>query len=170
MLFFLVSGAIISVPFALTFESLTFLNTVLDVSAFLSIAVLAPLIEEFGKAYPLFFRHGETKKSMMTLGFLVGLGFGITEFFEYVLISHVFFVFRLPGLFFHAFTSSIVGYGIANKKPVPFYLLAVSLHFSFNAVILFGTYELLLLIAVFFVSLYLFISLYLRTPEEFIPY
>jgi RsiW-degrading membrane proteinase PrsW (M82 family) len=41
----------------------------------LVIAVLAPLIEESAKAYPLFYRHGESQKSSWTMGLLVGFGF-----------------------------------------------------------------------------------------------
>ena len=64
MLFFLVSGVIASVPIALFFEpSTSFLSSFFSSSQaeVLSIAVLAPFIEEFAKAYPLFYRHGESQ-------------------------------------------------------------------------------------------------------------
>lgn len=135
----------------------------------LSIGFLAPFVEELGKAYPLFYRHGETKKSVVTLGFLVGLGFGITEFLEYALIVGVPIVFRLPGIFFHAASTSIVAYGIANKKSTAFYLVAVALHFSYNAATLFDTFQFLVPV-VFFLTLFLFWYLCQKTTETFITY
>jgi RsiW-degrading membrane proteinase PrsW (M82 family) len=98
----------------------------------LAIAVLAPFIEEFAKAYPLFYRHGESQRSLFTMGLLVGLGFGIVEFFEYVLLLGVPFWVRLPGIFFHAALTSIVAYGIASRRSALFYLIAVFFHSSVN--------------------------------------
>jgi RsiW-degrading membrane proteinase PrsW (M82 family) len=168
-LFFFSSGIIVSVPMASFFESLFVLPIAPSLVSVLTIVVFAPLIEEFAKAYPLFYRHGETKKSIMTLGFLVGLGFGIIEFLEYVLIFHVPFIFRLPGIFFHAASTSIVGYGIANKKPALFYLVAVVLHFSNNFAVEFIPYVPLLLI-IFVGTLASWWYLYQETPETMIPY
>lgn len=168
-LFFFSSGIIVSIPLASFFENLFASQLAPNYALVLTIAVLAPIIEEFGKAYPLFYRHGETKKSIMTLGFLVGLGFGIIEFLEYVLILHVPFIIRLPGIFFHAASTSIVGYGIANKKPAVFYLTAVALHFSNNVAALYAPYEPLMLI-IFTAALYLWWYLYQKTPETIIPY
>jgi RsiW-degrading membrane proteinase PrsW (M82 family) len=168
-LFFFTSGIIVSVPLASFFETLFASPFAPGIVPVLTIAVLAPTIEEFGKAYPLFYRHGETKKSIMTLGFLVGLGFGIIEFLEYVLILRVPFIVRLPGIFFHAASTSIIGYGIANKKPVAFYLVAVALHFSNNIAALYAPFEPLLLI-IFTATLYLWWYLYQKTPETIIPY
>jgi hypothetical protein len=172
MLFFFISGAIISVPFALVFESLASALPVSIPSPYnevLAIAIVAPLVEEFGKGYPLFYRHGETKKSLMNLGFLVGLGFGLTELFEYVLILNVPVIVRLPFLFFHAFTTSILAYGVANKKPISFYLLAVFLHFANNMVAIFDTSGHLILIP-FLLAGCVFFYLYHKTPQEQIPY
>jgi len=168
-LFFFSSGIIVSIPLASFFESLFASPFAPGFVPVLTVAVLAPIIEEFGKAYPLFYRHGETKKSIMTLGFLVGLGFGIIEFLEYVLILHVPFIIRLPGIFFHASSTSIIGYGIANKKPAVFYLVAVALHLSNNIAALYAPYEPLLLV-IFIVTLYSWWYLYENTPETIIPY
>lgn len=66
------------------------------------------------------------------LGFLVGLGFGISEFFVYVFVYEASFVLRLPGILFHAASTSIVSYGIATKRPRYFYLVAVLLHATNN--------------------------------------
>ena len=131
MLFFLVSGVIVSIPMALFFEeSSTPLSSVLPPfeAEVLVIAILAPLIEEFSKAWPLLYRHGESQKSLFTMGLLVGFGFGITEFFEYVLLLGVPFQVRLPGIFFHAALTSIVAYGIASRRSALFYLVAVVFH------------------------------------------
>ena len=170
-LFFFSSGIVVSVPLAVFFESFAGLFPIIPqpYASILSIAVLAPIIEEFGKAYPLFYRHGETKKSIMTLGFLVGLGFGIAEFLEYVLILRVPIVFRLPGIFFHAASTSIVAYGIANKKSAAFYMVAVVLHFSNNVDALFDPF-LSLSLVVILLTLFLFWHLYRKTPETFIAY
>ena len=71
-----------SIPFASFFEGLAPSSTVL--SAALLVVVLAPFIEELAKVFPLFYRHGETQRSLVSLGLLIGLGFGIAEFVEYV--------------------------------------------------------------------------------------
>jgi RsiW-degrading membrane proteinase PrsW (M82 family) len=105
----------------------------------------------------------------MNLGFLVGLGFGVTEFLEYVLIVGVSPIFRLPGIFFHAANTSLVAYGIANKKSATFYLVAVALHFSYNIAALFDPFQFLILI-IFLLTLLLFGYLYQETPETLIAY
>jgi RsiW-degrading membrane proteinase PrsW (M82 family) len=172
-LFFFSSGVIVSIPLAAFFEGLASSPTSSIPQPYASIlffAILAPIIEEFGKAYPLFYRHGETKKSVMTLGCLVGLGFGIIEFLEYVLIYGVpVILLRLPGIFFHPASTSIVAYGIANKKSSLFYLVAVALHFSYNIAALYDS-TLVLILIIFWLTLFLFYYLYRKTPDAFIPY
>jgi len=143
-LFFFISGILISVPLTLFIDA--FVNH-LCIRAALSvfsaqvctIAIFTPFIEEFAKAYPLFYRHGETERSIFTLGFLVGLGFGISEFLIYVLVLGVPIPLRVPGLFFHAASTSITAYGIATKRALGFYLIAVFLHFSYNLSALLGS-------------------------------
>jgi len=127
-IFFFVSGMVISIPFAAFFESLypTALSTV-----FLVI-VIAPFVEELAKVFPLFYRHGETERSLVTLGLLIGLGFGIIELVEYVVVGGVPFVIRLPGLIFHSSSATITAYGVAKKNPLPYYLIAVALHMANN--------------------------------------
>lgn len=133
--FFLISGVIVSIPITLFFQIfagnlLTFLP--LFIAETVLIVIFAPIIEEFAKAYPLFYRHGETGRSIFILGFLVGLGFGISEFFVYVFILDVPLLLRLPGILFHAASASIIAYGITRGEPVKYYFLAVGLHFSNN--------------------------------------
>lgn len=134
-MFFLLSGIIVSIPITVSISmlsnSLCFLLPVFY-SEICTVAIFAPFVEEFSKAFPLFYRHGETGKSIFTLGFLVGLGFGITEFFLYVFGMGAPVYIRLPGVFFHASSASITAYGIATNRAFPFYLIAVFLHFSYN--------------------------------------
>jgi len=135
-LFFLISGMIMSVPLTLFVDQ--FASNILSVlplfyAALLSLVVLAPFLEEFAKAFPLFYRHGETERSIFVLGFLVGLGFGIFEFLVYVFVLEAPIVVRLPAVFFHGASTSITAYGIATKRTSWFYLIAVSLHLLNNA-------------------------------------
>jgi RsiW-degrading membrane proteinase PrsW (M82 family) len=135
MLFFLICGAVLSIPLTLFIEQyISPLLAGLDsFSAYLLVLiVLAPLIEEFSKVFPLFYRHGETQRSIFNLALLVGLGFGIVEYLTYVFALNANPIGRLYGLLFHPATASITAYGIATKKPLQFYLVAVALHFSNN--------------------------------------
>jgi RsiW-degrading membrane proteinase PrsW (M82 family) len=112
---------------AVFFESLIPL-----VPAIISVAVLAPFIEELAKVFPLFYRHGETERSVVTLGVLMGLGFGISELVEYVVLLHVPVIVRVPALIFHASSAAITAFGIAKKNPLPYYLMSVALHAANN--------------------------------------
>ncbi|MFQ6124880.1 MAG: hypothetical protein ACE5R6_09810 [Candidatus Heimdallarchaeota archaeon] len=74
-LFFFISGIIISVPFTLLVGTLTRALCVLMTVFLASVCattLFTPLIEEFAKVYPLFYRHGETEKSLFSLGFWWG--------------------------------------------------------------------------------------------------
>ncbi len=151
--FFFASGILVSIPFAAFFESLF----PAGLSASFLIVVLAPFIEELAKVFPLFYRHGETERSIVTLGILMGLGFGIAEFFEYVFLIGVPPIFRIPGIVFHASSAGITAYGIAKKNPLPFYSIAVVLHVANNFFALTGNIfsvfaELLVLISVYMLA------------------
>lgn len=172
-LFYFISGMIISVPLTLYLSSFTdFLCAISPLSLFYAsictTAIFTPLIEEFAKAYPLFYRHGETERSIFTLGFLVGLGFGISEFFLYVLALGVPVHIRVPGLLFHAASTSITAYGIATKRPVRFYLTAVALHFSNNFSAFFGYFWLIGGVGAVVIAYILAWSLYRKTSERFV--
>jgi hypothetical protein len=135
-IFFFSSGIIMSVPLTLFIDQ--FASNILSAlpqlyAILVSSVVLAPFLEEFAKAFPLFYRHGETERSIFTLGFLVGLGFGIFEFFVYVFLLGAPIVVRLPAIFFHGASTSITTYGIAKRHTTGFYLIAVGLHLSINA-------------------------------------
>jgi RsiW-degrading membrane proteinase PrsW (M82 family) len=151
--FFFSSGILVSIPFALFFSQFYTLFP-----AALAVVILAPFIEELAKVFPLFYRHGETERSYVVLGILIGLGFGISEFVLYVFFLGVPFVARIPGIIFHASSAAITAYGIAKKKPLPYYLLAVALHlannfFALAGGIFFGVFaELLVLITTYLLA------------------
>ena len=125
--FFFLSGMLVSVPMALFFS-----NVYPYVPVIISTALFAPFIEELAKVFPLFYRHGETERSIVSLGVLIGLGFGISEFFLYVVFLGVPTLVRVPGVIFHASSTAITAYGIAKKNPWPFYLISVTLHAANN--------------------------------------
>jgi hypothetical protein len=131
-----------------------------------STAIFAPLLEEFAKIYPILYRHGETQRSLFTIAFLVGLGFGIAEFLLYVFVLDVPFIFRIPALFFHAASTSIIAYGIIIKKPFQFYILAVLLHFANNFFALFNEIWYIGGIAALFLTYYLSWTYYSRTTMD----
>ena len=125
--FFFMSGILVSVPMALFFS-----NAYPYVPILVSTVVFAPFVEEIAKVFPLFYRHGETERSTVSLGVLIGLGFGISEFFLYVVFLRVPPVARVPGVIFHASSAGTTAYGIAKKNPWPFYLTSVMLHAANN--------------------------------------
>jgi RsiW-degrading membrane proteinase PrsW (M82 family) len=171
-IFFLLSGLLVSVPFTLFFSD--FSNSLCVAMPLLfaqvcSSVIFAPFIEEVAKVFPLFYRHGETERSILDLGIIVGLGFGVTEFALYVFTLGSFFLSRIPGVIFHASSTCITSYGIAKKKPVPFYLISVALHLANNLLALFSNSfsyipGLLILITAYLLAW----RLYLRTSETIV--
>jgi RsiW-degrading membrane proteinase PrsW (M82 family) len=173
MLFFFLCGVIISIPLTLfiyqyTDSLLVGFNSF--TIALISRAFFAPFIEEFSKAYPLFYRHGETQRSIFNLAVLVGLGFGLVELLTYVSILGVPMIYRLPGLFFHPASTAVTAYGIATKRPLPFYLIAVFFHFANNylALTLTSSLQLLSSISVVTITVLIFWQLRNRTKEKII--
>jgi len=162
LMFFFLSGIVVSVPMALFFESISPV-----VPAILSVALFTPFIEELAKVFPLFYRHGETERSIVKLGLLMGLGFGITEMVEYVVLLHVPLIVRIPAVIFHASSASITAFGIAKKNPLPYYLISVTLHATNNFFATIGLpigvfAELLVVVA----ALLLAYRVYARASEE----
>ncbi len=127
LIFFFASGLLVSIPFAAFYESL-----VPSAAIALLVVVLAPFIEELAKVFPLFYRHGETERSLVTMGLLIGVGFGLAEFFEYIFLANTPIVAAIPHIIFHGSSATITAYGIAKKNPLPYYLIAVSLHIINN--------------------------------------
>jgi RsiW-degrading membrane proteinase PrsW (M82 family) len=172
-LFFLFSGAIVSVPLTLfisQFSDYLILSMPPLYASILAVVFLAPLIEEFSKAYPLFYRHGETERSLFVLGFLVGIGFGIAEFIEYVVFFKAPVILRLPGIFFHASTTSIVAFGIGKRTPAVFYIVAVTLHLVNNLLAILGPVWYIGGTVVIGLTYFLSWYSYTRTFERMIPF
>lgn len=170
-LFFFLSGIIISVPFTLfagIFSRALCVIMAVFFAEICSVTIFTPLIEEFAKAYPLFYRHGETERSLFSLGFLVGLGFGISEFFLYVLALGAPVSLRLPGLFFHAASTAITTYGIANQRSKRFYLIAVALHALYNFSALLGFFWFIGGIMAVLIAYVLAWRLFRKTSENFV--
>ncbi len=170
-LFFLLSGVITSVPLTIfvgTFTDSLCIALPLTYASICSVAIFTPFIEEFAKAYPLFYRHGETERSLFSLGFLVGLGFGFTEFLLYVMVLRGSIIIRLPAIFFHASSTAITAYGIATKKSWIFYLIAVGLHFANNIAALFDPFWIIVGPVVIAVTYLYAWQLYRKTSEKFI--
>jgi RsiW-degrading membrane proteinase PrsW (M82 family) len=170
-LFFLISGVITSVPLTLfvgTFTDTLCIALPMGFASICSVAIFTPFVEEFAKAFPLFYRHGETERSIFSLGFLVGLGFGFTEFLLYVVVLQGSVFIRLPGIFFHAASTSITAYGIGKRKAWSFYLIAVGLHFANNIAALFDPFWIfvgpLVIVLTYWCSWYL----YRKTSEKYI--
>ncbi len=166
--FFFISGMIISIPLTIYIQK--FVNNLLLTSLrrifyirLCSTVIFAPFIEEFAKAYPLLYRHGDTKRSFFTLGLLVGLGFGVSEFFYYVLQRGATICSRLPCIFHHAATTSITAYGIKRNRPFWPYLIAVTLHSLNNLAGIYGLLFLIsgypILIATFLIAYYLHLKM-----------
>lgn len=169
-IFFFFSGLLVSVPLTLFFSN--FADTLCVAlspifAEICSIVVFAPFIEEFAKVFPLFYRHGETERSIMILAILTGLGFGITEFMLYVFALGVPFIYRISGVLFHASSAGITAYGIAKRRPLLYYFIAVLLHLVNN---LFAVVDTLLLylpgVAVLVGALFLAWRFYCRTSES----
>ncbi len=170
--FFLISGVLASAPLTLFIDQFTnsLLNTLpLILATVISATVFAPLVEEFAKVFPLLYRHGEAQRSILILRFLVGLGFGIVEFLTYVVALDAPIPSRLPAVILHPMVTSITAYGIATKSAFWFYILAVSLHFSFNLSVLFYPFlPNLGAIAVLLLAFLLFWRFYNKTTEKFV--
>jgi RsiW-degrading membrane proteinase PrsW (M82 family) len=157
LIFFFASGILVSIPFAIFFESLV----PAGLSAALLVVVLAPFIEELAKVFPLFYRHGETERSLVTLGLLTGLGFGSAEFVEYVFLTGAPIIGSIPHLVFHASSATLTGFGIAKKNPLPYFLIAVSLHiinnfFAFSTNIIGVFVQVLVLVSIYLLAWYFF--------------
>lgn len=161
-IFFFISGLLVSVPFAL------FLAQFYDfLPLLISGVVMAPFIEELAKVFPLFYRHGETQRSIVNLGVLIGLGFGITEFVLYVFLLGVTPLARVAGVVFHASSAGITAYGIAKKNPLPYYLISVTLHVvnNFFAYVFADYLSVIVGLLVLFTALYLIWYFYYRSSK-----
>ena len=170
-LFFLSCGIIMSIPLTIFVASLA--NPLLvgietTVATLISTAFFAPFTEEFSKIFPLYYRHGETQRSILDLAIMVGLGFGIVELLTYVFLAGVSVFPRIPGLFFHPSSTAIAAYGIATKRPVIFYAVAVALHFAANFLVIINPFPFSASILIVGLTVWLAYILYGRTKERVI--
>jgi RsiW-degrading membrane proteinase PrsW (M82 family) len=173
MLFFFACGIIMSVPMTLLASSLAdqlLPNFTQFAATLISQALFTPFIEEFSKIFPLYYRHGETQRSILNLAIMVGLGFAIVELLEYVLLLGTPLIYRLPGLFFHPSTTAVAAYGIATKRPIPFYMLAVVLHFSVNFLANVNPFPFSASVFVVGLSMWLAYTYYGKTKEKVIQW
>ena len=162
LLFFFASGILVSIPIASFFEG--FYPT--GFSAVFFIVILAPFVEEVAKVFPLFYRHGETERSIVTIGLLMGLGFGIAEFSEYVFLVGQSPIARISSLILHSSSATITAYGIAKKKPLPYYLLAVTLHASANFFAIIGGFTYLFGVTLVLITVYLLAWRYYQRASQ----
>jgi RsiW-degrading membrane proteinase PrsW (M82 family) len=171
MLFFLLCGAITSVPLTLFIaQPASSLLVGFDAlsAALISTTIFSPLIEEFSKAFPLFYRHGETERSIVNLALFVGVGFGLVELLTYVFVLDASIIDRLPGLFFHPASTSITAYGIATKRPLPFYAIAVAFHLLNNFLVLTTPFPASGSIAIVAITVFTSWQLHSKTKEKIV--
>jgi RsiW-degrading membrane proteinase PrsW (M82 family) len=171
MLFFLLCGVVMSVPITLFIVQMAdslLVGIAQSYAALISTAFFSPLIEEFAKILPLVYRHGETQRSIFTLAVMVGLGFAIVELLTYVFLLGVPVVSRLPGLLFHPSSTAISAYGIATKRPLPFFALAVALHFANNFLVVINPLPISASVFIVGITILLAWTFYGKTKEKII--
>ena len=171
MIFFFLCGVIMSVPITLFSAQLAdslLVGFDLSSATLISTAFFAPLIEEFSKILPLVYRHGETQRSIFTLAIMVGLGFAVVELLLYVFLLDVSVFARLPGLLFHPSSTAISAYGIATKRPLPFFALAVALHAANNFLVVINPFPISASSLIVGITILLAWTFYGKTKEKFI--
>jgi RsiW-degrading membrane proteinase PrsW (M82 family) len=161
-------GAIVAVVVAITLEVLAMallsLPTVREYDlfaknpsamTFVMAVVVAPFVEEFAKLFGLLrtSRFIDHPRSGLVFGAAVGLGFAATENMLYegsallgggvVLFLTTALVRSFSSALMHGSATSMSGYGLARsmfggKSWVPYYLLAVLMHATFNLFASFG--------------------------------
>lgn len=133
-----------------------FLDAWVGGALFLTAVVAAPLIEEFTKGLGLGLvrRHVDELEDGLVYGAAVGVGFAATETFLYGITQLVsdgaqaafatVLLRMVSSMLLHASSSALVGFGYSAMRLragawpqlVPYYLLAVLLHASYNALVL----------------------------------
>jgi RsiW-degrading membrane proteinase PrsW (M82 family) len=161
-------GAIVAVVVAITLEVLAMALLSLPIvreydlfaknpsaMTFVMAVVVAPFVEEFAKLFGLLRTSGfiDHPRSGLVFGAAVGLGFAATENMLYegsallgggvVLFLTTALVRSFSSALMHGSATSMSGYGLARsmfggKSWVPYYLLAVLMHATFNLFASFG--------------------------------
>jgi RsiW-degrading membrane proteinase PrsW (M82 family) len=169
---FFVQGLIVSVAISVFLETLArdYVAVTIpgDIGYIILVTVFAPVIEEFTKIFPLLNRHAETEKSIVKLGFLSGLGFGLAEFLVYVVYFSAPIAVRLPEMFFHAANTSLVAYGVAKHKFMMYYGLAVFFHFANNALTFAGDIWFIGGLGIIALVYYLAYDVYSKSSDSFL--
>ena len=96
----------------------------------------------------------------------MGLGFGIAEFSEYVFLVGQSPIARISSLILHSSSATITAYGIAKKKPLPYYLLAVTLHASANFFAIIGGFTYLFGVTLVLITVYLLAWRYYQRASQ----
>src|SRR2546422_5779155 len=163
-IFAVIIGAILSLIVLVLFEVATPVEQVLaqrftDPATILLALVIAPFTEEFAKAFGVLRRSFVIREPEdgFVYGATSGLGFSATETLLYGVAAFaiggftasliVIAVRSVSSSFLHASATSLTGYGIARNRlwgsrysALPWYLAAVAMHASFNAIASFGIY------------------------------
>jgi len=161
-IFAVIIGAILSLIVLVLFEVATPVEQVLaqrftDPATILLALVIAPFTEEFAKAFGVLRRSFVIREPEdgFVYGATSGLGFSATENLLYGVAAFVVGGFpaslvvvavrSISSSFLHASATSVTGYGIARHRlwgprfsAIPWYLAAVAMHSSFNALASFG--------------------------------
>ncbi len=161
-IFAVIIGAILSLIVLVLFEVATPVEQVLaqrftDPATILLALVIAPFTEEFAKAFGVLRRSFVIREPEdgFVYGATSGLGFSATENLLYGVAAFVVGGFpaslvvvavrSISSSFLHASATSVTGYGIARHRlwgprfsAIPWYLAAVAMHASFNALASFG--------------------------------
>ena len=163
-IFAVIIGAFLSLIFLILFSAATPVEAILsrrfaDPTTILLALVIAPFTEEFAKAFGVLRRSFVIREPEdgFVYGATSGLGFSATENLLYgaaafavggLVASLVAIAIRsISSSFLHASATSLTGYGIARNRlwgsrysALPWYLAAVAMHASFNAIASFGIY------------------------------
>lgn len=108
------------------------------------IPIIVSITEETIKIFPIIFKiinkYRNEKNSFFSLGFIVGLGFGIGEIwylaFNFIEYSKKYSFFELSGFgserlfatFLHGFMTSLLFYGISINKGLNYFLFVIFIH------------------------------------------
>lgn len=106
------------------------LAPLLDIGKTIFVITAVPLIEETVKFIPLKIR-ALFKSHYVRAGLMVGLGFGLFEYFVFVSnvpTDYMIYLVRLPALIIHTFAGGLMGYFISKKKSLLGLVLAILTH------------------------------------------
>lgn len=106
------------------------LTPLLGIGKTIFVITAAPFIEETVKFIPLKIK-ALFKSHYIRAGLMVGLGFGLLEYFIFVSdmpTDYMIYLVRFPALVIHTFTGGLMGYFISKKKSLLGLVLAILTH------------------------------------------